>query len=100
MLLADSYLQLGDNRRVIELLRPLAVPSPEDLGVAYMLGTALIREQRIGEGQLLLDRIIRNGDSAEARFLLGTQMFESRDYPAAAFAETGKVLAMSGRMCC
>lgn len=31
----------------------------------------------------MLDRILRNGDSAEARFLLGTQMFESGDYPAA-----------------
>ena len=83
MLLADSHLQLGDNRRVIELLQTLAARNPEDLGVAYMLGTALLREQRVGEGQLLLDRILRNGDSAEARFLLGTRMFESRDYPAA-----------------
>ncbi len=83
MLLADGHLQLGDNRRVIELLQPLATENTEDLGVAYMLGTALLREQRIQEGQLLLDRILRNGDSAEARFLLGTRMFESGDFPAA-----------------
>jgi tetratricopeptide (TPR) repeat protein len=83
MLLADGNLQLGDNRRVIELLQPLAAQHVEDLGVAYMLGTALLREQRLQEGQVLLDRILRNGDSAEARFLLGTRMFESGDYPAA-----------------
>ncbi len=83
MLLADAHLQLGDNPRVIELLQPLAAQNTEDLGIAYMLGTALLREQRIQEGQVLLDRILRNGDSAEARFLLGTRMFESGDYPAA-----------------
>jgi tetratricopeptide (TPR) repeat protein len=83
MLLADGHLQLGDNQRVIELLQPLAGKDAEDLGIAYMLGTALLREQRIHEGQVLLDRILRNGDSAEARFLLGTRMFESGDYPAA-----------------
>jgi tetratricopeptide (TPR) repeat protein len=83
MLLADGHLQLGENQRVIELLQPLSVKNVEDLGVAYMLGTALLREQRIQEGEVLLDRILRNGDSAQARFLLGTRMFESGDYPAA-----------------
>jgi tetratricopeptide (TPR) repeat protein len=83
MLLADCHLQKGDDQRVIDLLQPLDGPNSADLAVAYMLGTALIRTQRIGEGQVLLDRILRNGDSAEARFLLGTRMFASGDYPAA-----------------
>jgi len=48
-----------------------------------MLGTALLQSGRISEGQVLLDRILRNGDSPEARFLLGTRMFASGDYPAA-----------------
>lgn len=83
MLLADCHLQMGDDRRVIELLQPLDDPNSTDLALDYMLGTALLRTQRIAEGQVLLDRILRNGDSAEARFLLGTRMFESGDYPAA-----------------
>ncbi|HEX4166772.1 MAG TPA: tetratricopeptide repeat protein [Bryobacteraceae bacterium] len=83
MLLADCELQLGKNARVVELLTPLQSRTPDDLGLAYMLGTALLREQRISEGQILLDRILRNGDTPEARFLLGTRMFESGDYPAA-----------------
>jgi tetratricopeptide (TPR) repeat protein len=83
LLLADCELQLGDYDRVIELLQPVEREDPSDLATAYMLGTALIRTRRIGEGQILLDRILRNGDSAEARFLLGTQFFESGDYPAA-----------------
>ena len=83
LLLADCHLRLGDDARVIELLQPLGKATPDDLPVAYMLGTALIRQQRIAEGQVMLDRILKNGDSAEVRFLLGMQMFESGDYPAA-----------------
>jgi len=83
LLLADCELQLGDYDRVIELLQPAEREDPSDLATAYMLGTALIRTQRITEGQVLLDRILRNGDSAEARFLVGTQYFESGDFPAA-----------------
>jgi tetratricopeptide (TPR) repeat protein len=83
LLLADCNLQMGENDRVIELLQPLEQDDPSDLATAYMLGTALIRKQRIAEGQVLLDRILRNGDTPEARFLLGTRMYESGDYPAA-----------------
>jgi Flp pilus assembly protein TadD len=84
ILLADCQLQLGNNDRVVELLQPLAQTDSADLSVAYMLGMALLRKQRIGEAQVLLDRILGNGDTAEARFLLGTRMFETGDYPAAA----------------
>lgn len=93
LLLADSDLQLGENDRVIALLQPLERSEPSDLATAYMLGTALIRERRIKEGELLLDRILRNGDSPEARFLLGTQYYESGNYPAAVkeLAEAAKL---------
>jgi Flp pilus assembly protein TadD/peroxiredoxin len=83
LLLADCNLQMGENDRVIEVLQPVEHDDPSDLATAYMLGTALIRKQHITEGQILLDRILRNGDSVEARFLLGTQLYESGDYPAA-----------------
>jgi tetratricopeptide (TPR) repeat protein len=83
MLLADCRLQMGEDDGVIELLQPLETRNPDDLGLAYMLGMALLHKQRIKEGQALLDRILRHGDTAEARFLLGTRMFESGDFPAA-----------------
>lgn len=82
-LLADCDLQLGEYEQVIALLQPVEKEDPSDLATAYMLGTALIRTRHIEEGQVLLDQILRNGDSPEARFLLGTQFFESGDYPAA-----------------
>lgn len=83
MLLADCDLRLGENARVIGLLQPLEARNPQDLGVAYMLGTALIRDKRVDEGQRLADIILKNGDSAESRFLLGSQMFAAGDYPSA-----------------
>lgn len=83
MLLADCHLQMGDYQRVIDLLQPLERSNSSDLGLDYMLGTALLQSGRIPEGQVLLDRILHNGDSPEARFLLGTRMIASGDYPAA-----------------
>ncbi len=83
LLLADCELRLGDYDRVIELLQPMERDDPADLATAYMLGTALIRKHRMAEAQVLLDRILRSGDSAEARFLVGTQFYEAGNYPAA-----------------
>jgi len=71
-LLADCYLRLGRNKDVIQLLTPLRQAGPPDLGIAYMLGTALIRDNQVSQGQVIIDPILKNGDSAEARLLMGT----------------------------
>lgn len=83
LLLADCRLRLGDNEKVIGLLSPIAKDEHADLGIAYLLGTALIRERQMIRGQLLLDRILKNGDSAEARLLMGTAKLGSFDYAGA-----------------
>jgi len=83
LLLADCQLRLGQNRGVIALLTPLEQANAGDLAIAYLLGMALIRDGQVQEGQKRVDRILRNGDSAEARFLLGNQMFTAGDFPAA-----------------
>jgi tetratricopeptide (TPR) repeat protein len=83
LLLADCQLRMGQNANVIALLQPAEQQNPNDLAIAYLLGTALIRDNRVQEGQRRVDRILRNGDSPEARFLLGNQMFVAGDYPAA-----------------
>jgi protein O-GlcNAc transferase len=72
LLLADCWLALGENTKVVELLSPVAEQRPNDLAVAYQLGLALVRDQQPQRAQGLIDRILRNGDSAETWLLLGT----------------------------
>ena len=50
-----------------------AAEPPKISAIAYLLGTALIRDGQLQEGQKRVDKILRNGDSAEARFLLGNR---------------------------
>src|SRR5437588_6749490 len=64
LLLADCWLRMGEDAKVIALLDK---QDEKDLAVAYMLGTALIRSKQVERGQQMIDRILRNGDSAEAR---------------------------------
>ena len=68
---------------MIELLTPVQEQDPNDLAIAYLLGTALLRDKQIARGQQMIDRILRNGDSAEAHLLLGTARLEAREYEAA-----------------
>ncbi|MBV9301188.1 MAG: tetratricopeptide repeat protein [Acidobacteriaceae bacterium] len=80
MLLADCDLKLGHNQKTIELLTPLRRTNPDDLGIAYLLGTALVRDGQTAEGQLIIDQILKRGDSAEARLLMGTTKFEAHEF--------------------
>ncbi|MFN7997364.1 MAG: tetratricopeptide repeat protein [Bryobacteraceae bacterium] len=81
LLLADCWLRQGEYAKVVDLLTPLE--NDTDLAVTYLLGTALLRNKQVDKGQKMIDRILRNGDSAEARLLLGTAKLEALDYPAA-----------------
>ena len=82
-LLADCDLRLGENKKVIELLSPLEKESQNDKALVYLLGTALIRDNQPARGQVLVDRILREGDSAEARLLLGTTKMNAQEFPEA-----------------
>lgn len=94
MLSADSHFRLGDNERVIELLAPVADRHRDDRAFAYLLGTALIRQDRISEGQVLVDRILREGDSAEARLMMGS-MFRKANELARAREEFQRALELN-----
>jgi tetratricopeptide (TPR) repeat protein len=83
LLLADCWLQTGENQRVIKLLEPINQENKADLAVDYLLGTALLREKKFTAGQALLDRILKNGDSAEARLMMGTAKLGINDYAGA-----------------
>ncbi|PYT19708.1 MAG: hypothetical protein DMG58_35745, partial [Acidobacteria bacterium] len=80
ILLADCELRAGDNRKVISLLSPLESSHQDDRALAYLLGTALIRDNQPERGQKLVDWILRNGESAEAHVMLGTARMTGQDY--------------------
>jgi cytochrome c-type biogenesis protein CcmH/NrfG len=94
LLLGDCYLRMGREDDVIRILEPAEQQYPDDLAIAYLLGTALIRQKRVDEGQLLVDRILRNGDSAEAHLMLGTAKMNVQDF-AGARDEFAKAVALN-----
>jgi len=82
-LLADCELRLGQYKAAAERLEPWEKRAPDDLTLAYLLGTALIRDHQTERGAMVLDRILRRGDSAEAQLLMGTAKLNSLDFTGA-----------------
>ena len=74
--ISDSLLQMSnENGSCCEATRANSeFERPDDMAIGYMLGTALVRDNRVAEGERL-DRILRAGDSAESQFLMGTAKF-------------------------
>src|SRR6266480_2703307 len=70
LLLSECYLRQGEDARVVALLDPLANTDPNDLTLAYLLGTALLHQGKDERGALMIERILRNGDTAEAHMLM------------------------------
>jgi tetratricopeptide (TPR) repeat protein len=92
--LADCYLRLGQNKNVIDVLAPVQRADPDNQTFNYLLGTALVRDGQSGQGQLIIDKILKNGDSAEARLLMGTTKFNVKDF-AGALAEFQKAVELN-----
>ncbi len=68
-------------RRVRTGDRALLSPLEDELGkdrlFSYLLGTAYIEQGEIDRGQKVIDRLFRDGESAEARLLMGAQYLRS-----------------------
>ena len=83
LLMADCNLRMGEYKKVVESLMPLETTESGDRTVSFLLGTALLNDGQVDKGQVYLDRILRDGDSAEARALMGSVRMEAHDYPGA-----------------
>lgn len=83
MLLADCHLRLGHNKEVIQLLDSSTQENSSDPALIYLLGTALVRDGQTARGQVIIDKILKNGDSAEARLLMGTTKYRAGDFSGA-----------------
>lgn len=79
LVLADSYVRLGEYKKVIERLSPLADADPSNRTVAYLLGSALIGDSQLEKGQTIIDRLFRHEDSAEAHLLMASILLLADD---------------------
>jgi len=83
LLLADCDIRLGQYKAAVELLDPWDQRSPDDMALAYLLGTALLKDKQSDRGAKVLDRILRKGESAESRLLMGTARLNTLDFAGA-----------------
>jgi Tfp pilus assembly protein PilF len=90
-------LRMGQNKDVIKLLQPSERDHLHDLAIAYLLGTALIRDNQPERGQILVDRILRNGESAEAHLMLGSAKMQVKEF-AGARDEFAKAVALNPKL--
>ena len=83
VLLAECRVRLGEYGKAAALLTPLHDASPDDRAVTYLLGLSLVQDKQLDRGKLLLDQVLRDGDSAETRLLMGVAKLGAADYAAA-----------------
>ena len=79
LLLGDCYFRLGEYRKAAQLLGPLEAAHPEEQALIYLLGMALIRDRQVDKGEVLVNKILRDGNSAEAHLMLGAARLEVYD---------------------
>ena len=81
-------------RRYSALLDPVADTDPKDLALAYLLGSALLRQGKDERGSLMIQRILRSGDSAEAHMLMAFTQMKANEKKAAT-QEVERALALN-----
>ena len=83
LLAADCHLQLGDAGQAIDLLAPVASAHADDAAFSYVLGMAYLQNKQANDAAVYLDRILKRGDSAEARLMMGLAHRAGADFTAA-----------------
>ena len=80
LLLADTYVRMGENKKAIDLLTPLYDAGQQDQGLVYVFGTALARDGQADRAQTVINPLLSGPDTAEKHMLMGTTKFGARDY--------------------
>jgi tetratricopeptide (TPR) repeat protein len=83
LLLADCELQRGNDARVVALLEPREADLGQDRLYSYLMGSALLRRNELQRGQVFIDRLFRDGDTAPARVLMAVAHMRREDRRAA-----------------
>ena len=79
LLLSECYLRQGQDARVTAILDPLADTAANDLTLDYLLGTALLHQGQEQRGALMIQRILQNGETAEAHMLMAFTRLKAND---------------------
>jgi tetratricopeptide (TPR) repeat protein len=97
LLEADCLLAMDQPRKAVEVLTPMQEDNPDDHALIYMLGMALLKDNRTADAQVMLDRILRDGESAESAFLLGQSSLVRSDLVTAA-AQLARAIQLNPTM--
>lgn len=93
LLLGDCYFRLGEYHKAAHLLTPLEAAQPQQHALNYLLGMSLIRSGQIRQGEILVNKILSNGDSPEAHLMLGEARLDVND-TAGAIKELSRALEL------
>jgi tetratricopeptide (TPR) repeat protein len=94
LLLGDCLMRADRFDEVVELLAPFEGELGANRLWLYLYGTSLIRGGEAAKGERIVDRLLRQGESAEAHIMLGTAYLMVRDIPGAV-AEFQKALEIN-----
>lgn len=83
LLLGDCYFRLGEDKKTAAILEPYEAANPNQQALDYLLGLALIRDGQVVKGEVLVNKILSNGDSPEAHLMLGEARLDVNDTPGA-----------------
>lgn len=97
LVLADCQVRLGEYKKVIQALSPLAEADPTNRTLAYLLGSALIGDGQMSKGQEIIDRLFRHEDSAEAHLLMGSILLLA-DQAQSALKEVQRALELNPKL--
>jgi len=94
LLLSECYLRQGEEARVVALLNPVADRGQEDPAADYLLGTALLHQGQDERGAMLIERLLRHGDTAEVHMLMAYTRMKANDSKGA-LGEIDRALALN-----
>lgn len=97
LVLADCQVRLGEYKKVIDSLSPLADADPSNRTIAYLLGSALIGDGQLDKGQAIIDRLFRHEDSAEAHLLMSSILLLA-DQAQSALKEAQRALELNAKL--
>jgi len=70
--------QVGKLKESIAEFEPLYRAEPDNIAIAYALANAYIQDEQIGKGQVLVDKVFKNINSAESHLIIGTMSLARR----------------------